>query len=589
LNTFASLFCSDKLSPLSPRLPNPILALPSLPTLRDTDERGKMNDDDGASTEEEEEEDLAGLPPAVLAARLVAARRLRREEARRRREAERRAEEDRALRLGTYYATVDQVWARSAVRLDRSTSRVFLTDLRRAVPPNFDSPDGTNYYRTTLSKAGNNGAYGPSRTARETSIDKPEVWPVDVFGTPNTTLGHVAHLVPASTDVATLYFDVVMCALGLENDGAAGWESVQMAIHGAKARPEAPRILPWPIPWPIMRGARATAAARRSARMATTTTSFGAASSPSRAPGAAPSRESKTGIKHSIPNMIRLAGQAICYDQHPGVLIVPALNLDQVKGWNGERYRAVVMVGEPVREEDAALPVRGVCQAIGMTNPTDHPASPEEVEVARLLLSQVVKGLAYSLKYRSEFKRRFMNRSQRNTLDRLRTTFDANTGQGVIVPAPNPAPPPGRPPPRVLAVQFRGPQDPDRTEHLAPDPWFLAAKAATNWSLRLRQPLLAAVAEPEPDDPFDDELHQLAREEYLERHDSRLRPPDDPKELALRLGQPAGYQGVEDDRPMDESASEGSLSMEACDPSRLDEASNCAMDHVLRLRRHHGP
>jgi hypothetical protein len=95
---------------------------------------------------------------------------------------------------------------------------------------------------------------------------------------------------------------------------------------------------------------------------------------------------------------------------------------------------------------------------------------------------------------------------------------------------------------------------------------LLAAKAAANWSSRLRQPLLAA-AEPE-EDPFDDELHQLALEQYLEWHDKRLRPPDDPNELAVQLGQPMGYQGEKDGSS--ENAIDDSPSNEACDPSRLE-------------------
>lgn len=266
--------------------------------------------------------------------------------------------------------------------------------------------------------------------------------------------------------------------------------------------------------------------------------------------------------------MIRLAGQAICFDFHPCVLIVPALSLDQAKGWNGERYRAIVMVGEPVREEEADLPVGRVCQAIGMQTFTDNPASPDEVEAALSLLSRVVLGLAYSLRYRSAQMQEFMNETQETRLARLRAMFVANTGQGVIVPAPNPDPPG---PLRVRAVQFRGPQDPDRTEHLAPDPLLLAAKAAHNWSSRWNQPLLAA-AEPEEDE-FDDELHQLAREQYLERHDNKLRPSDDPTELAAQLGQPTGYQGEEDGISLGENSGEELPPEEACGPPRRAEGS----------------
>jgi hypothetical protein len=90
--------------------------------------------------------------------------------------------------------------------------------------------------------------------------------------------------------------------------------------------------------------------------------------------------------------------------------------------------------------------------------------------------------------------------------------------------------------PRVRLVQF---YDHAATEgHPAPDPVLLAAKTARNWCQTHGQ-LLKAVAEPEVDS--EDELDDLALEQYLEWRQNLVRPKtwDD---LARGLGQPHGYQ-----------------------------------------------
>jgi hypothetical protein len=46
-----------------------------------------------------------------------------------------------------------------------------------------------------------------------------------------------------------------------------------------------------------------------------------------------------------VSNKIRIAAQKEYFDNHPRVLIVPVMDLETIKSWNGEGYKAVVMVG----------------------------------------------------------------------------------------------------------------------------------------------------------------------------------------------------------------------------------------------------
>ena len=52
------------------------------------------------------------------------------------------------------------------------------------------------------------------------------------------------------------------------------------------------------------------------------------------------------GIKHFPSNRIRLAGQALYLDQYHCVLIVPILDANGVKEWNGKGYDAIVLASK---------------------------------------------------------------------------------------------------------------------------------------------------------------------------------------------------------------------------------------------------
>ena len=375
----------------------------------------------------------------------------------------------------------------------------------RAEAPSFICPDGVNYYAATIGNA-NNAALKPAEVGRSTTAGSSpemrlEIWPRDIFGQENTEVAQLAHLVPASRDNSALYFDVATGALALPEQRYSHhrqWETIQKAIHGAVAPTDTPTTSP---------------------------------------PRRAPYRRPHTGIKHSVTNLISLAGQATYFDQNPCVLIVPVLNLRQVKCWNGQRYSAIVMVGTFKPPKRPLIHLDSICKNINMQ--TEGPtANPEQVEVSRALLNHFVLGMTYSLIHRSSRWATELSFEQWRRLEECIRLFVENPGCGAVVPTPNHhrAPRAGLPL-RPRLVTFRGaaeaPEN-DNHRHLAPDPYLLVVKAAINWSARHRQPLLAA-AEPVEEAGEDDELYELAMEQYLASYDRMIRPPDCPEELAIRM------------------------------------------------------
>jgi hypothetical protein len=528
-------------------------------------------------------------------------------------------EENAALLSGTYYATIDQVWARqeaaeaatgtgttatataTATTTTTTATTNFgcemrdYTDLVRDGPPTFVAAVATRsraeaaapaagcreparwcaVYERTKECAEDNDAYGAMADAASSSPSSRggsssssccssssalfEAWPVDIFGGSAHDGPHVARLLPDTYDEAGLYRDVAIAALGLRPD--AGWETTQKAIHGsASAAAAASAITTTTTTTDRADGCAAAigddeAAAAEEEEEEEEKVGSGAAPSCCSAPACAATGEQRvpgTGIKHFATNRIRLPGQRYFLEAAPCVLVVPVLSLEQAKDWNGEGYRAVVVVGPW-----GCNSVKDVCRAIAMQKKKEPFAGPGEVEIARHLLERVVRGLACSLLQRfPDAVAGRLNAAQKAALDELRAKL---RGRGLVVPKASGGGGGGRraarccePPPRVRMVEFGSASSssppPSATGlHPAPDPLLLAVRAAVNWSARHGQRLLPAAAAEHKDDT-DDELDRLAEEEFLEwreeeqeRQERQWRHPSE-AELARRLGQPHGYQ-----------------------------------------------
>jgi len=238
-----------------------------------------------------------------------------------------------------------------------------------------------------------------------------------------------------------------------------------------------------------------------------------------------------------VPNKIRLACQYDLFDQEPCVLIIPILDLDEMKRWNGEGYNALVMCGSIVDTSDpprVVIEASSVCQRIGMIERGPIASAPQ-IEKARQLLEHVLLGMAYSLLNRCQEKW-----NELFAAEDLRSSFLSPTG---IMKLQVPDAVASKEKLKVRVVEFSNHTalNGEATEgHPAPDPLLLAVKAAINWSRRNKQPLRAAGEPPEEED----ELDVLAEEQYLQMCDDQYRPKtwDD---LARGLGQPLGYQGYD--------------------------------------------
>jgi hypothetical protein len=136
-----------------------------------------------------------------------------------------------------------------------------------------------------------------------------------------------------------------------------------------------------------------------------------------------------TGIKHFVPNKIRLAGQKDYLDMRPCVLIIPVLDLNSVKDWNGGEYKALIMVGEWKNDQTTR---RDVCSSIRLLE-EGATATPEEIETARELLEQVICGMAYSLLERSKKIEDNLKKEQKKMLLGLRNEL-INVRVGVTFP-----------------------------------------------------------------------------------------------------------------------------------------------------------
>jgi hypothetical protein len=370
--------------------------------------------------------------------------------------------------------------------------------LKRESPPQFvtrsfnKTEEGPDVYNLTI-----NAAYlaefnvavnsTPSFSASEKNQ---AIFPTDIFGNAASIINNqLAQLVPYSRDNASLFIDVAIWALGL--DERAGWKTWQKAIHGATP---------------------------------------------------ATSKEKHTGLKHFVSNRVRLSGQYYFFDQSPNVFIIPVMSVEEMREWNGTGYKAIVM---PAKTEEVEASY--ACTAIWMIQ--EGPvAKPIEIEKARTLLEQVLLGMAYWLTHVSPKIVADLDESKtdepeiekvdgvREKLQDLCQEFTNMTRKGVTVPCAVSNQDPSQLKVRIVTFSDHSSEE----GHPAPDPLLLTAKAACNWSALYKQPLKAA-AEPQAEELESDELYHLAEEEYLEHRRNAWRPKTW-EDLARGLGQPHGYQ-----------------------------------------------
>jgi hypothetical protein len=391
--------------------------------------------------------------------RAAEAKRLADEEEKLAAEAERRAQlaEDRAARTtkqaqeyvlrlsGEYYAPMERVWKIGKARY--GDEALFEALRREKTPAVTERPGWTSSsYAVTLAKA---TSLGGRPAVDHISADTVPAWPTTVFGE-QESCSQIAHLVPLCYERASMYSDVARCVLGLQDDARI---NIQQAIHGTQ---------------PIIGRTRIP----------------------------------DTGIKYCQGNQICLTGQEFFFNKNPCVVIVPIMKLEQLKAWNiGEGFEAIVLAGA-TGMITAAEAYRG----IQMFEPGS--AEPDEIETARQLLEQVVRGLAYSLVHRRRQRReKSLKPAMRQLLQSFREQLLNSSPEGEVVVPLAWDEGEGERGLCVGKVSFkyyarRAHRD---YAHPPPDPMFLAMKAAINWSWCNGQQLLVTGEPTEDEDDEEDE------------------------------------------------------------------------------------
>ena len=221
-------------------------------------------------------------------------------------------------------------------------------------------------------------------------------------------------------------------------------------------------------------------------------------------------REKHVGIKHFPTNRISLQGPKDIYDDNPCLLIVPILTVGQVKDWKGEGYEAIVLAGKWPIDEAAKTEAAEVYQMIGAAGGTLLFANPAECKTACDLLEEMVRCVCKSLRppIAADFLDKAMenlsetpsSKQTMNSLPSLQELTEIDvpdcTGTNIKV--------------RKIAFAHRnGPihsmtQENDTVvKHPAPDPVLLCGKATCNWLKRLNTPFLAACDDSSTSDSAD--------------------------------------------------------------------------------------
>jgi hypothetical protein len=346
-----------------------------------------------------------------------------------------------SIRDGTYYSTLNQVWGAESSRYEQEHFNAMFRIDRYP----------TQYVATVnAAMEENNNAADESQLSR--SSREPEVnwrtWPTDIFGN-HLSAAEIAHLIPAASSHADTYDDVAAWAVGYSEQNEDGVKA--KLVHGSRP--------------PVRRGWIPLRMTRRSLR--------GRNRNISPPPGR-PRQVDLSGLKHSDLNKMRLDHQFEYMDKHPCVLIVPAMTREAMLDWDGRTsYTAIVLVEANIQapEYSAETVARGIQMGNLQVNQTveETEATNEQVELARKLMTDVLRGLAFSL--------------SRRTLEfRTRHNMFHVLGE-ITVPSASGSQPQADHHVRKVILGLSG-------LHPAPDPLLLAVKAAVVWSVRNGQRLL---------------------------------------------------------------------------------------------------
>jgi predicted transcriptional regulator len=404
--------------------------------------------------ENEEEDPYKNLSPQQLRALLKRSREEIQERDKRVAEEKQQRLEVEALVQGTFYLRIDELFEPVLIigrgRLTENHYRnccrnVNLHDVYQATvaaarkEENIPADDLASRSRSSMSRQTTNS-----------------IWPCTVFD-PNSRVGEIAHLVPASVPHANSYWFVTDFLFGLDPPERS-WDERRCLIHGSKPKNGGKR-------WEY------------------------------------------SGIKHLVPNKINLPGQKFM-DNYPCVLIVPIMDVDEAKRWKGESYDAIALIDNMSKEDISA---RDVAKSTFFLERGEE-ASPEEIEKAGELLQAYVKAIIFAQREKKP------NELTDSTLEWAKKKDQPFRFYIPQIKEHQSTKESTQPPPKpVRKIHFVKRGEPG---HPSPDPLLLMSRAASVWSRRHGQ-LLVAAAEPNDDYEKWDELDKLAAEQYLDYVDQQ--------------------------------------------------------------------
>ena len=383
------------------------------------------------------------------------------------------------LRDGEFYAPFTEVWNKDD-KGNFSVNDVSL--LQRKKTPMVSVRVGCkeagsfltfeNVYSLTVEKTLE--SIRPTRIVKDTaassrSSTKPDVkyklWPNDVFGNRrkgSATLpsGEIAHLVPASFENSSLYYNVAKWVFGKSD--LQDFEELNKLIQGCF--------------YEKLEGGISENEENKSKETGR--------------------RVPHVGLKHFTCNKIRLMGHGQHFDRNPNLIIVPTLSMDRILNWDGEGYDAIAMIG--VKKEKKVVSLDAVASEVGFLKEGTN-ARDDEIEEARENLVVALKALAASLLHGDKPNNLPPERQKELETWIVPFTRGINCSKRLVLPIERNDE--ERRPVRKISFLAQGQNDDNG--HPAPDPMLLLIKSAVNWSMYNDQQLLATG---EIDD--DDELSE---------------------------------------------------------------------------------
>ena len=385
------------------------------------------------------------------------------------REFEAKAQRELALRQGTNYSRIDELFDYANKRFDTNLLKFeFYEECCRHQEHQILCRRGAGKtskpYQATLKFSGEalDPAIKPDQSTSNFSKKKKEIWKKAAVG--SDPAGEIAHLVPSSVANANSYWFVTEFLFGIKKKANGmpqerDWDEIRRLIHGSN-NAETGR------------------------------------------------REKNTGIKRMVSNRVLLAGQRDYFDNAPCVLIIPVLSREDAISWAGAAYDAIMMIdayknldGEEIRVESVAS-LTFFCYDTGMDTTVDI----EGLNKAIGLLRDYTRAILYAQKFRKPSSAGFdFDTSIANVSKAYYPLLTAN--------------------PQSLKVRKISFEDNNSSEgHPAPDPLLLVTKAVAVLQKRRGFKIVAAM---EPDDNGSmSELTKQAMEEYLLWRESSISYPD---------------------------------------------------------------